>query len=388
MKKLSLSITGALLFGALVILPNTASAQDDPKAAFERDWYDACYTKKDQPKCLAMSKELAAKYPGSTYIEPATKIIKQDELTKAWEAFQAALKDYYSGAPDAAKLDKLFSTGDAFLVLQPNYPDVVAQQALAGSSAALGEAYKDLDKVKGYAEKALALFDAANTPNKDQMDQARWAQFRELIQAYENQFLGFYYNQPNGDTQKALDYLGKSIAVKSASGAGWKDPNNYWIRSTINNATYVKLSKEYSALSDEQKVGDAGKALLKQIGEAVDKILPDYARVIVTATKPEYQSLQTAARETFNALWKFRTDAPEKGEAYIKNYAADPTVADVTVPAKAEVAPPPAAPEGQANVKLTGGGGGGTPGAGGAANGAKAAAPAKGKAAPAKKRKR
>jgi hypothetical protein len=390
MKKLSLAIMNALLLGALVILPYTASAQqDDPKAVFERDWYDTCYTKKDPAKCLVMSKELIQKYPDSTYKGNADKIVKQDEVTKAWEAFQAALKDYYSGAPDTTKLERLFSTGDTFLAIQPGYPDVIAQQALAAHGATLGEVYKNLDKAKSYVEKALTLFEATNTPNKDQMDQARWNQFRELILAYGNQLLGFYYNQPNGDPQKAIEYLNKAIAVKAQNGAGWKDPNNYWLRASINNAEYVRLSKEYGALPDDQKTGEPGQILLKQVGAAVDKLLPDYARVIVTATKPEYKGLQDAAKETFNALWKFRVDDAPKGEEYIKGYAADPTIADVPVPAKAEAAPPPA-PTTSTQVKLSAGGGGGQPGTATTAGGTTKATTTKGKAkaAPAKKKGR
>jgi tetratricopeptide (TPR) repeat protein len=387
MKKLSLSITSALLFGALVILPNTARAQqEDPKVAFEREFYAACYPQKNQtPDCLKKSEELLAKYPDSAYAKNAKQNLDANKLSNAWEAFQAALKDYYAGAPDGMKLEKLFSTGDAFLAIQPNYPDVVAQQALAAHGATLGEAYKNFDKAKAYTEKALVLFEATTTPNKDQMDQGRWNQFRELVQAYGNQLLGFIYSQPNGDPQKALDYLGKAIAVKSQSGAGWKDPNNYWLRSTVNNAQYVKLSKEYGALPDDQKTGDAGKALLKHVGEAVDKLLPDYARVIVTATKPEYKGLHDAAKETFNALWKFRVDDAPKGEEYIKLYAADPTIADAPVPAKAEAAPPPA-PTTTAQVKLNAGGSG-QPGAAGTANGGTKATTTK-KAAPAKKKGR
>jgi hypothetical protein len=370
MKKLSLSIIPALLLGALVLLPGTASAQDEKQAQMERDFYDACYTKKDKEKCYELSKQLVQQYPASTYAKNANGNIKNYELTGAWEAFQAALKDYYAGAPDVAKLERLFSTGDNFLKIQPDYPDVVAQQALAGSNAALADVYKNMDKVKGYAEKALAVFAPTETPNKEAMDQARWTQFRELIMAYENQFLGIYYNQgAAADPKKALEYLNKSIAVRSQSGAGWKDPNNYWLRSVINNSEYGKLSKEYGALPDDQKTGEPGKALLKQIGAAVDKVLPDYARVIATATKPEHKGLLEAARETFKSLWDFRTGAPEKAEEYLKGYAADPTVADLPVPAKPEeTAPPVGPPVGGANVKLTAGSG--TPGA---ANGKAAA---------------
>jgi hypothetical protein len=70
--------------------------------------------------------------------------------------------------------------------------------------------------------------------------------------------------------------------------------------------------------------------------------------------------LYDAAKSQFDAFWKFRTDAPEKAADYIKSYAADPTIASVPVPAKAEdtaslAAPTPAT--GPANVKLSGGAG-------------------------------
>lgn len=395
MKKLSLLIVQALLWGAFVFLPgSTANAQDDPKAAFEREWYGICYPnpkpKEATPQCVQKSEELLAKFPDSSYAKSAKGIVDLDKLTKAYAAFLAALQDYYSAAPDVAKLEKLFSAGDAFLALSPNYPDVVAQQALAGSQAALPEIYKNLDKVKGYSEKALALFEPANTPDKDKMDQARWAQFRELVMANQNQFLGFYYSQPAEtprDAQKALEYLGKSIAVKSQSGIGWKDPTNYWIRSTVNNLEYLKLSKEYTAVPDDQKTGEPGKALLKQIGAAVDKLIPDYARVIVTATKPEYKGYLDAANQTFKSLWDFRTGKPEAGADYVKNYSADPTIADVAIPAKPEEAAPPAGPPTTGPAVKLSGGSGAAPGAAanGKANGK--AAPAKGKAAPKKKKR-
>lgn len=387
MKKLSLLIVQALLWGTFAFLPSTTNAQDNPQAEFERVWYDTCYTKKDEAKCYELSKELLAKYPSSTYSKNAKGKVETKDTGDLWEKFKAALAAYYAG-PDSSKLENLFSTGDAFMVKQPDYPYVVAQQALAGSSAALGEIYKDKEKAKSYMEKALKLFDPSTPAPSDEELKTQVAQFREDIMALGNQYLGWYVIQTNGDPQQALAYLGKSIAVKTKPNIGWKDPNNYWLRSTLYNNDYVKLSKQYGALPDDQKTGDAGKEVLKQINSVVDKLIAEYARVMAVATLPQAKPLLDAGRESFNSLWKYRTDAPEKAAAYLKSYEADPTIADVEVPAKAEtaMAPPSGPPTTGGPVKLSAGSGN-APGGSGAANGTKAA-PAKGKAAPAKRKRR
>ncbi len=388
MKKLSLLIVQALLWGAFAFLPSTASAQDDPKAEFERNWFDVCQTKKDEAKCLPLCKELLEKYPTSSYIKYAKAKLDAKEIADLWEKFKAALAEYYAG-PDAPKLEKLFSAGDAFMVKQPDYPYVVAQQGLAGGSAALGEMYKDKAKAKSYMEKALKLFDPSTPAPNDDEQKKQIGQFREDIMALGNQYLGWYTIQTNGDPQQALAYLGKSIAVKTKPNIGWKDPNNYWLRSTIYNNDYGKLSKQYGALPDDQKTGDAGKEVLKQINVAVDKLIAEYARVIAVATTLSAKPLQDAGRESFNSLWKYRTDAPEKAPAYLKSYEADPTIADVAVPAKAEtsMAPPTGPPTTGGAVKLNAGAGNAPGGSGTATTGTKAA-PAKAKAAPVKKKRR
>lgn len=375
MKKLSLLIMPALLLAALVFLPSTARAQDNPQAEFERNWYDICYTKKDVEKCYQLSKELLEKFPKSSYAGNAAKNVDQYETNDLWEKFKAALATYYAG-PNAAKLEKLFSTGDAFMVKRPDYPYVVAQQALAGSSAVLGEIYKDKDKAKGYVEKGLKLFDPATPAPSDDEQKKQITDFRADIIALGNQYLGFYTKETKGNPQQAIGYFDKSIAVKTKPSIGWKDPNNYWLRATIRNDEYVKLSNEYKALPDEQKTGEAGKEVLKKINAVVDKLIADYARVIATATSPNAKGLEDAARESFNALWKYRTDDPPKAAAYLKSYEADPTVADVAVPAKAETAeavPPTTGPPAAGGPVKLSAGSGAAPGSTAANGSAKAA---------------
>src|SRR5262245_26297378 len=110
MKKYSPLIALTLLAGCIALAPLRANAQDEQQKqdAFERDWYDTCYVKKDADKCYQQSKELLDKYPASKYGTNAQKNVKTYEKNKAMEKFQAALTAY-SNDPDAAKLDQLFA---------------------------------------------------------------------------------------------------------------------------------------------------------------------------------------------------------------------------------------------------------------------------------------
>ncbi len=380
MKKLSLLIALTLLSGGIVLSPSTAKAQDDKQAEFERVWYDTCYTKKDGEKCYQLSKELKEKYPDSTYIKNAVAKITAYDQNKAWEKFQAALKAYYTPPQDAPKLENLFSAGDEYLKFEPSHQYVIGQMAVAGVKGALSQTYKNLDKVKGHAEKALKAFEPAAPPEGWKPEE--WNPLRDIVLAQMYQYLGWHTIETKGNQEQALNYLTKAIQVKGKDGDGWKDPNNYWLRSTIYSNQYPELRKQYDAMPDDQKTGDAGKEILKRVNDLLDtKLIPEYARVLATATKPEAKSLYDAAKSQFDVYWDFRTGAQDKAADYVKNYVNDPTIAAVPIPVKVETADnlnAPAAPTASAaNVKLTSGGAPGASGPGG-----KASANGNGKAAP------
>ena len=388
MKKFNLLIALALLAGTAAVLPAIADAQDDKAAQqteFERNWYDICYTKKptDVEKCYQLSKELKEKYPGTTYIKNADGKITTYEQNKALEKFNAALKANYEVPQSAGKLEHLFAAGEAFYKFVPDEPYVVTQLAAAGFNGVLGPIqYKNLDKAKGYIEKALKVFDSA-TPAKDYKPD-QWGPLRELVQTQGNQYLGYYLVETNGNQDEALNYLTKATQIKGKDGAGWKDPNNYLLRSGIYSKKYDVLSKQYAALPDDQKTGDAGKELLKQINDLLDtKLIPEYVRVLAAAsTKPDYKPLYDQTKPQFENFWKYRTDAPDKAAAFLEAFKADPTVAGPAVPAKAEDASAlnaPAAPVAGASVKPMAGVGGATPGAKGAAANGNGKAPPKAK---------
>ncbi|MGE0127122.1 MAG: hypothetical protein AB7U82_03365 [Blastocatellales bacterium] len=395
MKKSSLFIALTLLTGGILLSPMAANAQDEAQATFERAWYDTCYTKKDAEKCYQMSKELKLKYPKSQYVPNAEKNVKAYDQSKAWERFQAALKAYYTPPQDAPKLDQLFTAGEDYLKIDPGQQYVVGQMALAGANGAMGGSYKNFDKVKGYAETGLKSFETTTPPTGWKPEE--WLPLREIVLAQMNQYLGWQVIETKGDPEQALNYLTKATQVRGKDGAGWKDPNNYWLRSTIYSNQYTELRKQYDSLPDDAaKTGDVGKEILKKVNELLDtKLIPEYARVIATATKPEAKGLYDAGKSQFDAYWKYRTDAPDKAADYIKSYAADPTITSVPVPAKAEdtsnLAAPDAPTAGATNVKLSSGGPAMAPGGDAKSatngNGAKAK-PAKSKGSKSKGKKR
>ena len=359
MKKLSLLIALTLLSAGIALSPSTVKAQDDKQAEFERVWYDTCYTKKDGERCYQLSKELKEKYPDSTYIKNAVGKVTAYDQNKAWEKFQAALKAYYTPPQDTPKLENLFSAGEEYLKFDPNQQYVIGRMALAATYGAQGETYKDLDKVKSHAEKGLKAFESAAPPEGWKPEE--WEPLREAVLAHMNQFLGWRLIQTQGDQEQAINYLTKATQVKGKDGTGWKDPVNYWLRSTIYSGQYTELRKQYDAMPDDQKTGDAGKDILKKVNDLVDtKVIPEYARVLATSTKPEAKQFLDAVKPQFDTFWDFRTGAKEKAADYVKNYVNDPTIAAVPIPVKVETADnlnAPAAPTAAAgDVKLTGGG--------------------------------
>jgi tetratricopeptide (TPR) repeat protein len=387
MKKFSLLIALLPLAGLIALAPPAVNAQDDAQVEFERAWYDTCYTKKDVEKCYQQSKELVEKFPNkSTYIDNAKRNIKSYERNKASEKFQEAFDAYYKQPPqDAAKLEAIFAAGDAFLQIEsdkqsPSHLFVLGRMALTGHQASVNKIYDKLDKVKDYVDRAMAAFESAQASERTKKDFDLFVvPLKDLVLANGNQFLGFRLIETKGDVEQALEYMAKATQVKGKDGAGWKDPRTYWLRSTIYSNQYAELKKPYDAMTDEQKVSDAGKEILKKVNELLDtKLIPEYARVLATATTPDTKPFYDAAKPQFDLLWKFRTDAPDKAADYVKGYAADPTIPSVPVPAKPEDASSlnaPAAPA-ATNVKLQAGGPAGAPGGDGA--GAKSTADKKG----------
>ncbi len=381
MTKFSLFTALTLLAGGVMLFPVNAYAQDEKQVEFERAWHTTCYTENNEEKCYQLSKELIAKYPSSDYVKNATPIIKRRDLNNAWQKFNAALDAFYKQPPqDVAKLETLFSAGNAFHQVEPDLQSpfhlfVLGQMAIAGNqSVSVVQFYKNMETVNGYTERAIKAFETARTTDKTKKDFDLYVTpLKDLVMANGNQFFGYRLIETKGDQQQALEFLTKATQVRNKDGLGWKDPYNYLLRATVYFNQYTEIRKPYDAMTDEQKVSDAGKDLFKKINEYLDnKVLPEYARVLATATRPEVKPYYDSAKSIFDVYWDYRTGAKDKAADYIRSYANDPTIASVPVPAKADdqanLNAPTAPTTGGGAVKLAAGAGA-APGGKSAGNG-------------------
>lgn len=373
MKNFILITTLAMLTGTIVLKPLNAQAQSTPaqnaptqdqkQIEFIQTWHGAC-SKNDAEnveKCCQLSKELTDKYPNAEkqYIDYAKRVIGRCALNKAYQKFARALEAFYASEPEANKLDALFTAGDDYLEIDkdPQSPArlfIVAQQPLAGQRAVVAGAYKNLDRVKTYAERSLQAFKTLNPDEKYKKGYSEYNLYnlRDETLANMNQYLSYYLIETRGDQteaqNQALAYVNKSIQVRGKDSKalfGWKDPNNYSLRSYIYTKQYSELRKKYDALTDEQKTGDTGKEQLKQINQFLDtKLIPELARIIATANNPALKNMTNDATGEFNNFWKFRVDDSSKASAYLKSFEADPTIDGPPVPAKADGGAGAAAP--------------------------------------------
>jgi hypothetical protein len=225
MKNFMLITTLAMLTGAIALKPLNAQAQStpaqnaptqDPKQVeFLQTWHEAC-SKNDAEnveKCCQLSKELTDRYPDAEkqYID-AKKMIGKCALNKAEQKFTNALEAFYESAPEANKLDALFSAGDAYLEIDkdpqsPAHILTVAQLALAGQRAVITGVYKNLDRVKTYAERSIQAIGAPNLPEKYKTGYTEYNLFdvRDEVLANMNRYLGYYLIETKGDQPEAQD---------------------------------------------------------------------------------------------------------------------------------------------------------------------------------------
>ncbi len=337
MKKLSflvMIILLALSFSALPVL-----AQEDEEAKAYGEWYKA-YQAKDWALVAKLARDFVAKYPNNANVKFVKGSIGKYQATLL-EAFNNSLKAYSGPNPDAAKLDRLIADGEKYLAEKPDDFGVTVFMALSMSNGVLGNFYKDTAKTQTYVEKALTLSENPTPPEGWKPED--YTKTVNTTLANLNFYLGYQaLNQATPNLEDAEKYLTKAASVKSATpGEGWKDARVYWTRAEVHSKKYSDLSKQYSALSEDDKRGDKGKALLEQINPLIDKMIVDYARVVAVATSPATKQFQDAARDSLKTYWDYKYKKPDGMNELVKGFEADPTVEQTLPAAPAEATAPP-----------------------------------------------
>ncbi|NOT63950.1 MAG: hypothetical protein HOP19_27365 [Acidobacteria bacterium] len=314
---------------ALLAAPVRADAnwlaewRNAPQPHIERVWYTACYTDKDTLTCENFSKLLILNFPDSSYFVTASKFVIRYGQDRCWQDFQKALKDYYGAAPNVAKLNQLFLAGEPLM----HMPYVLAQITLAGIGFAMADELRDVktvDLVKGYLERAFRVFAPVETIGR-QLSQAEWSTYRRSILSSGNQFLGYCALNKDRNPDLALIYLARAIAVKGDNNLGWKDPLNYYLRTNANNEFYARASKKYGDLSQEQRGGETGKALLAEIQNYMQRLMDDYARILVVTqtNRPEFQAYRDYAESSLRTLLRQKPNHEVAYQDLIKRIQAE-----------------------------------------------------------------
>ena len=335
MKRVSLLMIVALLASFSVALPTWAAprfaaqqAQKQFKSEAERTAYTAYYEVKieaDPAKKLAMGKEFLKNFPDSDFAQS----VKDVNLRALGMIFQAQLDAYYKAA-DAAKLSQLLATGEEYLSSQSDQPYFLTHMAMASGYGVLLGFNKDIDKSKAYAEKALQRLESDTPPQGWKPEE--WNGFRSnsAFLGSLNQYIAMYIlRDATPDPEKVIAHLTKAAEHKDWPAA--KDPNTYSLRAQANNIIYAKLGAEYSSLSNDDKTGEKGKAILEKINPVVDKMIDDYARAVALLSAPQNKALRDDAKERLTDLYKYRYTKLDGLEDLIKYYEKDPTAPPMVI---------------------------------------------------------
>jgi predicted negative regulator of RcsB-dependent stress response len=308
--------------GAVSGWAQTAPPQEQSEAerTLYQKYYEAVQKQPGAETTCALAQEFAQKFPQSQYAKYAQQTMSKCRLDR----FQKALNEFYA-APDATRLQTLVTASETILQEQPDQIYINAHLAMALSRAAINGYYKDQERAKTQAERALKLVESETPPAGWKAED--YTPLRQAAQAQLNQYLAWQIlQQEKPDTDRAIALLQQAMQIKSKDAFGWKDPNNYSLRASAYAKQYETLSAQYQALPDAEKTADAGKALLIQINALADRMIDDYARVVALAKQPAQQPLSDAAREQLTQLWKYRHDDKTEGlEDYIKAFENDPS---------------------------------------------------------------
>lgn len=320
---LPLNLAGLFLTLCLSGVAQTNSPQETGEAERElyQKYYEAVRTQPSAEATCALAQEFAQRFPQSQYTKYAQQTVSKCRL----ERFQKALNEYYTAA-DTTHLQTLITTSESILQEQPDQVYINAHLAMALSRGAINGYYKDTERTKAQAERALKLVEGETAPAGWKTDE--YQALRQAAQAQLNQYLAWQIlQQEKPEAERAVALLQQAIQVKSKEGFGWKDPNNYSLRASAYAKQYEALSAQYQVLPDAEKTAESGKALLIQINALADRMIDDYARVVALATQSAQKPLQAAAREQLTQLWKYRHDGKTDGlNEYVKAFEKDPTV--------------------------------------------------------------
>jgi hypothetical protein len=316
--------------------PQAPPLPEDAAAA-----YTDYYNEKDEAKKYEKAKAFLEKYPtvDKFWQNGPQVFIKRYELTKIYDKCKAADTAFFS-SPNEANLNNFITACDVW-INKALKPDIyyTTRISLGTGYGVLAGFYKDTARGESYTGKALPLLTPTAVP--EGWKQADWDNFRKENTGRLTQYQGLYkLRQTAPDFEAAVKYLTEAANYKD--GPAVKDPNTYLLRAEATTGLYTKLNAEYTALSDDQKVAETGKALLNKIYPVVEQMANDYARVVaLTEGNAPYKAIHDDAKAQCEQFVKFLNKDGKPEELY-KLFKGDVSAPDAKIKTEesASTAPP------------------------------------------------
>jgi hypothetical protein len=251
---------------------------------------------------LRLGQAYLQKYPRATERAKVAAEVRKAEL----DVFELEYRAF-SEKPNAASLEKVLAMGRDLLERPPDIPGeahVASRLAMATGIGMIGNFYTDLDQSRQYADRALRLLEAGNSPEV--------AQLRAVHLPLIYRSLGLYQiRQPVPDPDQAIILLTRSVdlGVNVKDSAVVNDPIPYWLRAIARDLKLQKLTEDYRAFSKEQRIGRQGQALCNAVTSLINQLIVDYTQVVslssraeATSSDPQVSQLKTQAIEAINQL--------------------------------------------------------------------------------------
>lgn len=316
MKKLSALLATACLMGSIYLSPTISFAKanllvsepttnepaqgDKPDAASEKkayDAYNAARNEKDLAKQLSMVQESLNLYPKSQY----ARYFKDLLTANIGNRFQTEIK--------AENVDTAYKILTEEAV--PNVPDLELNYLLAFLDPLSRSAKKpdtpNAEKGGKVLNRAIELIKADKTPAGVKPED--WSKKKPVVLGSLYQTVGLYTWKAKKNDVDALNIFKESISQDCS------DPLTHYFVAELFKSKYDTFSKEYEALSDDDKRGDKGKEVLDKINGVVDQMLESYGRTLaVSESKAKvYEKLRAGVQAATETFWKFRHEDKTDG---------------------------------------------------------------------------
>ncbi|MEK7831066.1 MAG: hypothetical protein AAB401_08275 [Acidobacteriota bacterium] len=264
----------------------------------ERAAYEEFSNEKNPAKRLSLGRAFLQKYP----LNSEAPKIKAELLKVELEVFETAYQAY-SDKPTLSGLDQVVKLGQGLLASQGIdrglIVPVTLKMALAAHKGMIGNFYSDLERSRGYANRALKDLEDPTPPPG--FDGQTFGKLRADGLSMIYQSLGLcLLRQPAPDSEQAISYLTKAAEFKGSPAAN--DPITYWLRALARSVNFQKLNDEFRNLPKGQRISGKGQSLCGRITEIVNQQVSDYTEVLSLSGRNDSSQLKDEAAEALKLL--------------------------------------------------------------------------------------